>query len=205
MSIPRVSTGTPIRTLTVVGRTIGLPFRIDAVAALNRHRHDRHLRLERHQERAALERQQRAGPAARAFRECQKRIALPQRRGSLLDGGHRLLTAGAVDRHESADLKRLAEQRQLRQLPLEQHVQPRMERLKQDRRIDVALMIAAEHHGLAGAQMLAPGHAVRMPASDVPMATPQCPSTYNRLFQRNVSASAMPMGAAIATYRETAT
>ncbi len=29
-SMPRVSTGLPMRTLTVVGRTIGLPFRIDA-------------------------------------------------------------------------------------------------------------------------------------------------------------------------------
>ena len=68
-----------------------LPHR--GVAALNRHRHDRHLRLQRHQERPALERQQRAGPAARAFRKCQKRIAVPQRRGGLFDGRHRLLAA----------------------------------------------------------------------------------------------------------------
>jgi hypothetical protein len=73
--MPRVSTGVPIRTLTVVGRTIGLPFFIDAVPPGWQPVHHRNLRLERHQERAALEGQQGAGAAARPFREREKRIA----------------------------------------------------------------------------------------------------------------------------------
>jgi hypothetical protein len=50
-------------------------------ASLNGHWHDGDLRFERHQERAALERQQRARTAAGALWERQKRIACPQRRG----------------------------------------------------------------------------------------------------------------------------
>jgi hypothetical protein len=67
------------------------------------------------------------------------------------------LSDAAADGDEAADLKGLAEERQLRQLAFEEHVQPRMQRLKQNRRIDVAFMVAAEHHGLAGTQVLAAG------------------------------------------------
>ena len=80
ISIPAVSIGSPTRMLTVAGRMILLPRRMASRAARYRHRHDRRLRLERHQEAALLERQQFAGPAARAFGKDQERVAVADRR-----------------------------------------------------------------------------------------------------------------------------
>ena len=70
-----------------------------------------------------------------------------------------VLAARAIDRHEAADLKRSSEQRQFRELVLEQHVQAGMKGLEQNGRVDVALMVAAEHHGAPVGQVFSPGHA----------------------------------------------
>ncbi len=52
------------------------------------------------------------------------------------------------------------EHRQLRQLGLEQHVQALVQRLEQHRRIDVALVIRAEHHRAIRGNVLAAAHAI---------------------------------------------
>src|SRR3989337_2708296 len=93
----------------------------------------------------------------------------------MFDGRHRLLAARAIDGHEPAYLEGLAKQRQLREFLLEQDMQTGMERSKQNGRIDVALMVAAEDHGFAWPQMLTSCYArtdagERGPDGDTPVA-----------------------------------
>ena len=79
IAIPAVSIGSPTRMLIVTGRMIAAAPLHRVAAARDRDRHDRRLRLDRHDEAALLERQHLAGPAARAFRE---RSGTSCRRGS---------------------------------------------------------------------------------------------------------------------------
>ena len=77
-----------------------------------------------------------------------------------IDRRHRRFAAIALDRHEAAGDHHRAQHRQLRQLGLEEHVQPRVQRLEQHRRIDVALVIRAEHHGTIARDVLATADAI---------------------------------------------
>ena len=74
-------------------------------AAADGHRHDGHLRLDRHEEAALLERQQLARAAARALREDQERVAGAQRCGALLERLERPAPVPAIDGHEAADVE----------------------------------------------------------------------------------------------------
>jgi hypothetical protein len=104
---------------------------MDAVPPLHRHRHHRHLRLDRHEKRPALERQQGARLAAGAFGKCQERVAGAQRLRHLLDGGHRLIPAGTLDRHESPHLEGPAQERESLELRLEENVKAPVERVEE--------------------------------------------------------------------------
>ena len=66
----------------------------------------------------------------------------------------------AIHRHEPAHLHRAPEQRQPGELGLVEHVQPRIERPEQHGRVDVALVIRAEHDRAARRHVLATAHAV---------------------------------------------
>ena len=70
------------------------------------HRHDRRLAFQRHDEPALLERQEGAGPAARALGEDQERVAGAQRLGGALDRRQALLGIAALERHEASQIER---------------------------------------------------------------------------------------------------
>ena len=78
----------------------------------------------------------------------------------LLDGRHRMLPAGTVDRHEPTQTERPAQDRQFLQLGLVQDVQARVQRPIQHRRIDVTLVVSTEHDSPVPRNVLATGHTV---------------------------------------------
>src|SRR4029079_13667058 len=96
---------------------------------------------------------------ARAFRKNQERISRAKRFGTALDGCHRPFTVVALHRDEAADVERRPHDGKLVQLGLVQDVQLRVERLEEDRWIDVAFVVRTEHYGARG-NMLASAHAV---------------------------------------------
>src|SRR6266852_5658686 len=81
----RVSTGRPIRIVSVTGRMMKLPFTM----------------AERPPETALFERQKFVGPAARALRKNQKRVAGAQRVGAVLDRPHGRFFVPPIDGDES--------------------------------------------------------------------------------------------------------
>ena len=82
------------------------------------------------------------------------------RLGGAIDRRHRRFAPIALDRHEPAGDHHRAEHRKLGQLGLEEHVQALVKRLEQHRRIDVALVIRAEHHRAIRGNVLAAADAV---------------------------------------------
>ena len=76
----------------------------------------------------------------------QEGVACAKRFGSTGNRCQRLVTVAPVDRDESAEIEHLAHDRKLVELRLVQHVEPRVQRFEQDRRVDVALVIRAEDH-----------------------------------------------------------
>ena len=83
--------------------------------------------LMRHDEAALLERQQRAGAAARSFGEDQERVAGRERGGSRVDRWQALLGVAALERNEAGQVPRLHQDRQLAQLGLVEDPQLRVE------------------------------------------------------------------------------
>ena len=126
-----------------------------------------------HDEAAFLERQQIGGPAARAFRENQERVAGADRRRATLDRSHRRFLVAAIDRDEAAVSERARENRDRVDLGLVENVQHGMQRVEQHRRIDVALMVRAVHGGAVLRHVLAADHPVADAAQDQPELHPE--------------------------------
>src|SRR5207244_1078826 len=103
--------------------------------------------LDRHDEAALLERQHLAGFAAGAFGKNQERVARLKRPGACIDRSHRRFFPAAVDWNEPAHPERAGENGDAIDLMFVKDVQPWMERGVEDRRIDVALMVAAIDRG----------------------------------------------------------
>ena len=90
------------------------------------------------------------------------RNELPDRidRGARLDRAHRRFLVAAVDRDEPAMPERARQHRDRVDLLLVEDVHARMERVEEDRRIDVALVIRAVHRGAVERKVLGAGDAV---------------------------------------------
>ena len=80
-----------------------------------------------------------------------------------------------VDRNEPAHPERAREDRNLIDLVLVEDVHARVQRREEDRRIDVALMVAAVHGGAIERQVLAPATRYLMPERASPSRTPPWP------------------------------
>ena len=123
---PAVSTGSPMRTRHRHGPHDRAALAHGRPPAGDRHRHDRRLRLDRHDEPALLEGQELVGAAARALGKDQERVAVADRRGRRSIDGERL-PRGARARPATKPPVSIddAEDRQLAQLRLEEDVEPR--------------------------------------------------------------------------------
>ena len=95
---------------------------------------------------------------ARPLGEDQERVAGSDGADGLGNRGHRLLAVLPLHRDEAARHEHPAEQRQLQQLRLEEHVQPPVKGHEQDGRIDVALMIGDEDDGPIAWNLFEPSH-----------------------------------------------
>ena len=79
--------------------------------------------------------------------------------------------------------ERARQERNRVELRLVEDVHPRVQRVEQDRRIDVALMVGAVHRGAVEREVLAPATRYRIPLSARPSRTPPWPRTYRMPFQ----------------------
>ena len=87
------------------------------------------------------------GPAARAFRKDQKGVARADRLGRSFDRRKRRIAIVALAPRTNPPISiALPSTGNLLQLRLVENVQAPVQRAKQHRRIDVALMVGAEHH-----------------------------------------------------------
>src|SRR4030095_5166746 len=126
-------------------------------SALDSHRHDWRLSLERHQKPALLERQQFLGAAARALREDQERVARLNRSGPGFERAHRRFLVFALDRHEPAVPEAAREHRNRVDIRLVDDGHARVEAIEEDRRVDVALMVGAVDGGAIEGDVLRAG------------------------------------------------
>ena len=118
------------------------------------------------------------------------RNELPARSDSAPRGDrrHRLVAIAAFDRDEPADVEHRAHDRELAQLRLVEDVELRVQRLEQHRRVDVALVVRAEHDRRSRGTLLAARHPVpdagqrqRQPDAAVPQRVhPALPAEHDR-------------------------
>ena len=116
--------------------------------------------------------------------------------GAGLDRPHRRFLVPPVDRDEAAQPERARQERNRVDLVLVEDVHPRVQRVEQHRRIDVALMVRAVDRRAVERQVLGArrrGSGCR--SRPAPAARPPWPRTYRRSFQPKSSASSMPGGA----------